>query len=93
MNWKLGFWELLKKTFGPDGIFSTGTEGHAFLIGISETVAFWKPRHDMPAEYGHEENEADGHPLKKEYHYYLFGRACGVLVWIGLIALLKAVIL
>jgi len=82
----MNFWEFIRKTFGPQGLFSSGQEGHAFLIGVSEVVAFWKPRHDVPPDY-----EANGNPFK-EYHYYMFGRACGVLVWIGLIALLKLII-
>jgi len=84
---KIGFLNFLIKTFGPDGIFSSGQEGHAFLIGISEVIAFWKPRFGMPEDY-----EANGNPLH-EYHYYMFGRFCGVLVWIGLIALLKVVLI
>ena len=38
MNWlrKIGFIDFLVKTFGPDGIFSSGAEGHAFLIGGSQ---------------------------------------------------------
>lgn len=70
------FLEWLRKTFGPDGIFSSGQEGHAFLIGISEVIAPWRPRWDMPADY-----QANGNPLQ-EYHYYMFGRAVGILAWI-----------
>jgi len=84
---KIGILQFLTKTFGPDGIFSSGTEGHAFLIGISEVVAFWKPRHDPPPGY-----KANGSPFS-EYHYYMFGRACGILVWIGLTALLKFILI
>ena len=76
---KIAFWEFIKKTFGKDGIFSDGTEGHAFLIGITETVAFWKPRHDCPPDY-----MANGNPFK-EYHYYGFGRAMGVIFWLFVI--------
>jgi len=84
----MSFWNDFKKcvkqwledTFGPEGIFSSGQEGHAFLIGISETIAFWPPRFNVPAGY-----EANGDPFK-EYHYYMFGRACGVFVWLFVIA-------
>jgi len=84
MSWlrKIGFIDFLIKTFGPEGIFSDGAEGHAWLIGFCEVVAFWKERQPMPPEYGHEENQANGHPLKKEWHYYGFGRLCGVLFWL-----------
>lgn len=84
----MGFLKFLISIFGPDGIFSSGAEGHAFLIGVSEVVAFWKPRHDMPPRY-----KANGNPVKTEYHYYCFGRAMGIVVWIGLIAFLKFVLL
>ena len=90
------FKEWWVKTFGPDGLFSTAQEGHAFLIGICETIAFWKPRWNMPADYEawfkHGDTHKPGNPLY-EYHYYMFGRACGVLVWIWLIALLKLILL
>jgi hypothetical protein len=29
--------------------------------------------------------------ISDEYHYYLFGRALGLLAWVGIIALLKGV--
>lgn len=93
MNWlrKIGFIDFLIKTFGPEGIFSSGQEGHAWLIGFSEVVAFWKMRFDMPSGY-----EANGNPLH-EFHYYCFGRACGVIFWLWCIIpvtiiILKAVI-
>ena len=93
MSWlrKIGFIDFLIKTFGPEGIFSSGQEGHAFLIGRSEVVCFWRPRHDVPEGY-----EANGNPFK-EYHYYAFGRACGVIFWLWciipvFILIIKAVI-
>lgn len=89
MSWlkKIGFINFLIKTVGPDGIFSSGQEGHAFLIGISETVAFWRPYHPVPHDY-----VANGSPFK-EYHYYKFGRACGVLFWLWCIAPVTIIIL
>ena len=89
MSWlrKIGFIDFLIKTFGPDGIFSSGAEGHAFLIGISEVIAFWKPRFGMPEDY-----EANGNPLH-EYHYYMFGRFCGAIFWLFVIAPLLILVL
>jgi hypothetical protein len=72
----MSFMEFLRKTFGPEGLFSSGQEGHAFLIGISEVICPRKPRWDMPPGY-----QANGNPLQ-EYHYYMFGRAVGILFWI-----------
>ena len=92
---KLGFWEFLKKTFGSEGILSSWQERHAFLIGICETVAFLKPRWDMPPDYEAWVKQADthkpGNPLY-EYHYYMFGRACGVIFWLIVIAFFWKVI-
>ena len=93
MSWlkKIGFIDFLIKTFGPDGIFSSGQEGHAFLIGWAEAVCFWRPRFKMPEDY-----VANGNPLH-EYHYLMFGRAMGVLFWLWCIIpvtilILKAVL-
>ena len=78
MSWlrKIGFIDFLIKTFGPEGIFSDGAEGHAWLIGFCEVVAFWKPRNEIPVDY-----EANGDPFH-EWHYFAFGRACGILFWL-----------
>jgi len=84
---KIGFINFLILTFGPDGIFSSGAEGHAFLIGISEAVCFWKARHPKPMGY-----EANGDPLH-EFHYYYFGRACGILFWLWCIIPVTIIIL
>jgi hypothetical protein len=79
------FKQWLHETFGPEGIFSTGQEGHAFLIGISEVICPWPPHFKMPLGY-----EANGNPLH-EYHYYMFGRAVGILAWIAICSIIKAV--
>lgn len=73
----MNFERFLKKIFGPEGLFSSWAEVHTFEIGICETIAFWKPYHDVPAEY-----KANGFPLKEEYHYYAVGRACGIVFWL-----------
>jgi hypothetical protein len=78
------FLEFLRKTFGPEGLFSSGQEGHAFLIGFSEVICPWKPRWDMPANY-----QANGNPLQ-EYHYYMWGRAVGILFWLTIGCVIKA---
>jgi hypothetical protein len=95
----MGFREWWEKTFGPEGLFSSGQEGHAFLIGISEVVAFWKPRFKMPEDYEAwlptkgrlPKNLKPGNPLY-EYHYYMFGRACGILVWLIICCVMKAIL-
>jgi len=49
-------------------------EWHAFVEGFCEVLCPW------PARY----NNADSCPdcLKGEYHYYMFGRAIGVIAWL-----------
>lgn len=79
------FKEWLRKTFGPEGLFSSGQEGHAFLIGLSEVICPWRPHWDMPANY-----QANGNPLM-EYHYYMFGRALGILAWLTIGCVIKEV--
>ena len=100
----MSFWDRIKewveKTFGSEGLFSSGQEGHAFLIGISETVCPWKPRFEMPKDYEawlplkglFPKNLKPGNPLY-EYHYYMFGRACGIIFWAFVIAPLFCVVM
>ena len=78
--------EFLRKTFGPEGLFSSGQEGHAFLIGLCEVLCPWRPRWDMPPDY-----QANGNPLH-EYHYYMFGRAVGILAWVTIASVIKVVL-
>lgn len=80
----MSFKEWLHKTFGPEGLFSSGQENHAFLIGISEVICPWKPHWDVPEGY-----EANGNPFK-EYHYYMFGRASGIIFWLIVAVIIKA---
>lgn len=61
---------------------STPDEVHALVIGLAEVVCPWPPLHRILSwDY------ADR--LRKEYHYYVTGRALGVLVWLGIAALIK----
>ena len=82
----MNIWEFIRKTFGPEGLFSSGQEGHAFLIGLCEVICPSKPRWDMPSDY-----QANGNPLN-EYHYYMFGRAVGILAWITTGCVIKVVL-
>ena len=79
----MNIFEFLRQTFGKEGLFSSGQEGHAFLIGICEVICPWKPRWDMPVDY-----QANGNPLE-EYHYYMFGRAMGIVVWLIIGVIIK----
>ena len=54
---------------------NTPDEWHAFVIGFSEVLCPW------PANRRHCEERSDV-AISEEYHYYLFGRAIGVLAWL-----------
>ena len=59
---------------------STSHEIHAFIIGICETLSITRAHHIMP--------QGPPDPLIKEYHYYMTGRACGVVLLLVIIACL-----
>jgi hypothetical protein len=50
----------------------TPEEWHAFVNGFCEVLCPWPPRCHC------ERSEA----ISGEYHYYLFGRAIGVIAWL-----------
>ena len=54
-------------------------EWHAFVEGFSETFCFWRARHELSGELLKD--------LKREHHYYVFGRVVGfiLLVVLGLV--------
>ena len=65
--------------------FDHPDEWHAFWIGLFEVMCLGTHKQPMPSkelEY-----------IKTEWHYYMFGRALGVLCWIGLIAWIKEIVL
>ncbi len=47
-------------------------EWHACVIGFCEVLCPWPPRHSI--------NSIDS--INSEYHYYMFGRAMGVIAWL-----------
>lgn len=63
-------------------LFSTGGEWHAFLIGFFEVLCPWPPRIPVPSPQS---------PVSTEYHYYLGGRASGVLAWLAIAKLIQVV--
>lgn len=68
----------------PREFMDTCEELHAFTHGLCEVVCPWSPYRKAMAEERAKELEA-------EYHYYLLGRAVGVLVWLGLAAAIKGI--
>jgi len=61
-------------------LFSTSEEWHVFLIGFFEILCPWPPR--IPVSNPQS-------PVSAEYHYYLGGRASGVLAWIAIAKLIQ----
>jgi len=64
-------------------LFSTGEEWHAFLIGFFEVLCPWRERHPMKEDYFFH--------IEDEHHYYLGGRASGVLAWIAIARLIQVI--
>ena len=63
---------------------NTGAEKHAFAIGICEVVCPWPPRHpDVSKQLSKQ--------LKREHHYYMFGRAMGIVAWVIIGCVIKQV--
>jgi hypothetical protein len=59
-------------------------EWHALVNGFSEVLCPWPPRHKPSPE-----NEKD---IADEYHYYMWGRALGILAWITIACVIKEVL-
>jgi hypothetical protein len=57
-------------------------EWHALVIGFCEVIAPWHPNYyTIDAELNH--------ALSAEHHYYIFGRALGIIGWLGIAILGK----
>jgi len=54
---------------------NTPDEFHAFVIGLCEVLCPWPPRNQLPIRNSQL-------TIAEEYHYYLFGRAMGVIAWL-----------
>ena len=70
----------------PDTFLSTHQEWHAFVIGLTEGLCPWPPRHkDMKASLKKE--------ITDEHHYYMLGRATAILVWITICCVIAILLL
>ena len=66
----MGFLKGIK----PSTFLSTHEEWHAFATGFCEVLCPWPPRHKTS-----DQNAKD---IADEHHYYMFGRALGVIAWL-----------
>jgi hypothetical protein len=63
------------KGIKPSTFLSTHQEWHAFVFGFCEVLCPWPPRHKSMRENLRKQ-------ITAEYHYYMFGRAMGVIAWL-----------
>jgi len=67
------------KGIKPSTFLSTHEEWHVFVIGFCEVLCPWPPRCHC------ERSEA----ISADYHYYMFGRALGVIAWLIIAKIIK----
>jgi hypothetical protein len=58
-------------------------EWHAFVEGFCEVMCPWPARHRLSGELLTD--------LQGDHHYYAFGRVVGVVAWLVIAAIVKAV--
>jgi len=63
------------KGIKPSTFLSTYEEWHAFVHGFCEVLCPWPPRHKSM----HKDLRKQ---IVSEYHYYMFGRAMGIIAWL-----------
>lgn len=72
-----------------DTFLSAYDEWHAFVIGLCEVLCPWPPRVRIPSpSTGDGKGEGD---IAREYHYYVFGRALGVITWLIIAKIIQEV--
>ena len=64
-------------------LLSTPEEWHAFLIGFFEILCPWPARQPMKEDYFFR--------IEDEHHYYLGGRASGVIAWLAIAKLIQVI--
>jgi hypothetical protein len=72
---------------------NTYGEWHAFVEGFCEVLCPWPPRVRLRAPSPVRDDKGDPllQEIKDEYHYYAFGRAMGVIAWLIIATIVKAV--
>ena len=71
------------KGIEPDTFLSTHQEWHAFIFGLSEVLCPWPPRHKTMSDHLAAQ-------VRDEHHYYMLGRAAGILAWLTICCLMVA---
>jgi len=68
--------------FNPRTFLDTCQEWHALVEGFSEVLCPWPERHPPSAELAT--------AIRSEHHYYMWGRALGILAWLAIGCVIKA---
>jgi hypothetical protein len=58
-------------------------EWHALVEGFSEVLCPWSPHHKLSGQLLKD--------LKGDHHYYMFGRALGVIAWLIIAKIIQEV--
>ena len=78
----------------PSTFLSTHEEWHVFVNGFCEVLCPWPPRVRIPSpSMGEGQGEGDklNRTIHAEYHYYMFGRAIGVITWLIIAKIIQEV--
>jgi hypothetical protein len=79
-DWRGG--RIIFRGISPKTFLDTADECHALVIGFCEVIAPWHPNYyTIDAELNH--------ALSAEHHYYMFGRALGIIGWLCIVILGK----
>ncbi len=73
------------KGLRPSHFLDTVAEWHALVQGFCEVLCPWPPRHRDMADHLREE-------IRTEHHYYMLGRALGVLAWPAMAIIIREVL-
>jgi hypothetical protein len=70
--------------FHLSNFMDTHQEWHAFVEGLCEVLCPWPARHKLTGDLMTD--------LNGEHHYYAFGRAVGVIAWLIIATIIKALL-
>lgn len=79
-NSNRGFMKGIK----PSAFLDCYQEWHALVEGFCEVLCPWPPRYSMNPS-----NPTN--PINSDHHYYVFGRALGVIAWLIIAIIVKEV--
>ena len=66
----------------PRELLDEVEEWHAMVIGFCEVLCPWHPNY-------YTIDPDLSHALSAEHHYYMFGRAMGMIAWLGIAVIVK----